>query len=96
MDIISALIIRDKGRSEKTRRQNLLPVHSSHTGLPSATAHRCLLQSSSLDSRDKRSCCVCSFAFFPFKNNLWFVCFYTIQISWQEMRHGSHTITPGD
>lgn len=39
--------------------------------------------------------CICSFAFFPFKNNLWFVCFYTIQISWLGMRHCSYTITLG-
>jgi hypothetical protein len=37
--------------------------------------------------------CICAFAFFPFKNNLWFVCFYTIHISWLWMRHCSHAIT---
>lgn len=39
---------------------------------------------------------ICFCAFFLFKNNLWFVCFYTVQISWLPMRHCSHTITPGD
>lgn len=38
---------------------------------------------------------ICSSAFFSFKNNLWFVCFCTIQISWLWMRHCSHAITQG-
>ena len=96
MGIISALKIRDKGRCQLPQRGQVgricclfVPVTWVFPLLLLRNAS-CRVSPSSHMTQGVH--CICSLAFFPFNNNLRFVCFYTTQISWQGMRHCSHTV----
>ena len=95
MDIISALKIRNKGRCQLPQRRQvdriccLFVLVTWVFPLLLLRNASCRVFPSSHMTRGVH--CVCSLTFFPFNNNLWFVCFYTTQISWQRMRHCSHT-----
>ena len=98
MNIISALEVRDKGRCQPPQRRRA--GGSSCPFVLATLAFPLLLRNASCRGLPpihvtRGVGCICFCAFFLFKNNLWFACFYTIQISWLSMRHCSHTITPG-
>lgn len=97
MSTISALEVTDEGRSRPPQRRRARG--SSCPSLRVPPAFLLLLRNASRGVSPsilvtRGAGCICFCAFFLFKNNVWFVCFYTIQISWLPRHHCSHTVTP--